>query len=314
MKHELKLINFLIFFIVVSLSSFTIQAQTPHDSLNQYISDLQKNPNDNTLREKIIKHVHTMKPKPAIPDDARRFFVKAVTFAKEAKSPSDYELAVKTYQDALLIAPWWPEAYYNLSIALAGAERFDEASVPLNLYLLTKPTPLESQEAKDRLYSLEAKKELAQKQQAERKEADRKKEAEFIRNLAGEWELDRDPTLSIHHLVYRVEVSNSNDITIKYVQYYIDGHPEHSGTLVTEETYRGTISDRRISGTWSRTQDLRSWKCIVFTEHGSFDGSISDDGKTIQLNTLNSNVFDLHKCRWTGDSQSSSLTLIRFKR
>jgi len=39
----------------VLIALLPVQAQSPQEILNQYISDLQKNPNDNALREKIIR-------------------------------------------------------------------------------------------------------------------------------------------------------------------------------------------------------------------------------------------------------------------
>lgn len=62
------LAGLLVFVLIFALMS-TVQAQTPQETLNQYVSDLQKNPNDNALREKIIRHVQTMKPAPAIPEE-----------------------------------------------------------------------------------------------------------------------------------------------------------------------------------------------------------------------------------------------------
>lgn len=58
-----------LFFVATFLAAFSAQAQSPQQTLNQYVSDLQKNPDDNALREKIIKHVQTMKPAPAIPEE-----------------------------------------------------------------------------------------------------------------------------------------------------------------------------------------------------------------------------------------------------
>ena len=58
--------------VVTSLGSFPVHAQSanPQQILTQYVSDLQKNPNDYALREKIIRHVQTMKPVPAVPEEA----------------------------------------------------------------------------------------------------------------------------------------------------------------------------------------------------------------------------------------------------
>jgi tetratricopeptide (TPR) repeat protein len=141
----------------------TLQAQSSQDTLTQYISNLQKNPNDYALREKIIKHVQGMRQKPAIPEEARKHFIKAVTMQKEAKHAKEFEYAASSYNQALLIAPWWPEAYYNLSIALEQSGQFDAAIKALRLYIVTNPTPANARAAQDKIYAIEAKKEMAAK-------------------------------------------------------------------------------------------------------------------------------------------------------
>lgn len=62
-----------------------------------------------------------MKPAPTVPEEAERSFVKGVAFLKEAKDAADFDLAVAAFRQALLIAPWWSDAYYNLGIALGAA-------------------------------------------------------------------------------------------------------------------------------------------------------------------------------------------------
>jgi hypothetical protein len=55
-------------------------------------SDLQNNPNDNALREKIIIRVKmVMKPKPAIPEEAERFMARGTAAIKNAKNPDDFK-------------------------------------------------------------------------------------------------------------------------------------------------------------------------------------------------------------------------------
>lgn len=151
-------------------ASFAQEAATktgPRETLKQYVAELQKSPEDDQLREKIIALVQQLKPQPAIPKEASRPFNKAVTFQKEAKEPSDYDLAIVSYREALLAAPWWPEAYFNLSTAQEGAGKFDDAVRSIKLYLLTKPSEMDVAQAEQRLDSLEAKKELAAKRQRE---------------------------------------------------------------------------------------------------------------------------------------------------
>lgn len=186
MKQKVGIIGLLAFFVVIMVSVFAqAQSANPQETLNQYISDLQKNPNDNSLREKIIKHVQTMKPQPVVPQEAKRPFMKGVTFQKEATSVSDYELAISAYKEALLLAPWWPEALYNMALAQEGAGKFDDAIQSIKLYLLTGPK--DAEQAENRMYVMEAKKEKAAISKVQEAAEKKKREEEFVRNLSGTW-------------------------------------------------------------------------------------------------------------------------------
>jgi tetratricopeptide (TPR) repeat protein len=129
-------------------------------SFQRAVAEHQQSPTDATA-EKLIKVVATMNPKPDIPDEANRHFVKAATFMKKAKDKSDYQLAVKEYRQALSIAPWWGAACYNKGIALQSAGQLDEATTDFKLYLLTNPD--DAAAVKNRIYAIEAEKELAAK-------------------------------------------------------------------------------------------------------------------------------------------------------
>lgn len=72
----------LFLFLVMIMPRYPAHAQTPQDTLNQYVSSLQQNPSDNALREKIIKFAQTMNPAPAIPEEARRDYVIGLTLFK----------------------------------------------------------------------------------------------------------------------------------------------------------------------------------------------------------------------------------------
>src|SRR3990167_5941187 len=105
MKTASKLLIFA--FTLLALAA-SVLAQSPREQLKQMVEQLQKTPTDNALREKIIKLATSIKPAPAIPEEARRHFVKAVTLQKEAKDIKGYEPAIAAYNQALLIAQWWP--------------------------------------------------------------------------------------------------------------------------------------------------------------------------------------------------------------
>jgi len=156
-----------LFSLVLALSA---HAQSPREQLRRMVEQLQKAPNDDALREKIVRLAAQMEPASAIPEEARRFMVRGITLQKEAKGPSDYAAAIEEYRQALVIAPWWPDAYFNLSVAQEAAGRFREARGSLGFYLASGPAEAEARSAQDRVYALEAreqKEDRSKKEQAE---------------------------------------------------------------------------------------------------------------------------------------------------
>ena len=74
------------------------ETSTPGQLLAQYVVELQTAPDDQVLRERIIRLQRTLTPSPVISDEAHRFFVKATIFQQEAsdiKAPIRFE-TVKT--------------------------------------------------------------------------------------------------------------------------------------------------------------------------------------------------------------------------
>lgn len=121
---------------------------------------------DTSSQKKIIDLASILRPAPTIPEGAKRNFVKATTFMRAAKETSDYKSAINAYEEALLDAPWWGNAYYNLGIALAGAGWYDDAKESINLYLLTNPSEADKSQAQKKIYEIEAQQELQTKREA----------------------------------------------------------------------------------------------------------------------------------------------------
>ncbi len=159
MKTASKLIIFIFTFLALATNA---HAQSPREQLKQMVQQLQKTPTDNALREKIIKLAQGVKPRPAIPEEANRAFVKGNVFQKEAKDASGYDFAITAYREALRVAPWWGDAYFNLAVALEAAGKFDEAIASIKLYMISIPgASTEAREAQNRIYAIEAKSEMA---------------------------------------------------------------------------------------------------------------------------------------------------------
>jgi hypothetical protein len=142
---------------LVLASAFLVQAQSPNlqETLQQYISDLQNNPADNALREKIIKLAQEMKPAPTISREAEKSNNRAEYIIKNAKSDADFADAVKEYEKALLISPWVPAYYFNLGITCKKAGQLQNAVRNFKFYLLADPNAQDAQETRKQIDGLE---------------------------------------------------------------------------------------------------------------------------------------------------------------
>lgn len=142
-------------------------AQSPRAQLKQMVEQLQARPGDNALRERIITLAASIKPAPAIPEEAREPFVMGATVLKKASGPAEAGKAVDLFTQALNIAPWFADAYYNRSLARATAGQYESAIDDLKLYLGFKLADNERREAQDKIYALKAEALLASAKKAE---------------------------------------------------------------------------------------------------------------------------------------------------
>jgi tetratricopeptide (TPR) repeat protein len=150
----------LAFMLILMFMSVAI-AQTPQQVLTQYLSDLQKNPNDTALREKIIRHAQTMRPVPAIPKEAERFMTRGAMAMKSAKDVNDFKDSVVEFEEATLSAPWLANAYYNLGLAQDKAGLYADAIKNLKLYLLAAPNAADVNSVEKLIYEIEYRQEKA---------------------------------------------------------------------------------------------------------------------------------------------------------
>jgi len=165
MKTTGKLIIFIFTSLILTASAYAL---SPREELKQMVEQLQKTPNDNALREKIIKLATGIKPALAIPEEARRSFVRGNTAFSEAKGPDDYARAVQRYEEALVIAPWWGDAYFNLAKALEQRQEYSRAIQTIKLFVLTGPAADDARKAQDYSYALEDKQEKLAKEKTDK--------------------------------------------------------------------------------------------------------------------------------------------------
>jgi tetratricopeptide (TPR) repeat protein len=192
--HQMLRRLFVLVPFLISSPALAQNGSNPSETLQQYVSELRQNTDDVSLREQIIRAALALDPQPAIPEEARRHFVRAVTIQKDATSEADAELAAREYREALLLAPWWGDAYFNLGVAAQTANLFDEAIRAFRLYLLTQPPSDDARDAQDRIYAVEAKRELARSADVDRQmreaRAQMEREAanrQTLQRLVGQW-------------------------------------------------------------------------------------------------------------------------------
>ena len=166
---------FLFFSLIAVQAQESTNTISPRDQFKQYMAEWQSGwPNsfaNNDLRTQIIRLATTLDPKPEIPEEARRHFIKAVTLQKDAQQPADYDQVIKEYDDVGRLAPWWPEYLYNRSLARESQGKYANTVLCLKDYLLTNPGEAEARKAQDKMYALEAKQEKAGKDQAKEQAA-----------------------------------------------------------------------------------------------------------------------------------------------
>jgi len=154
----------LLIFMLLLAPIPAVQAQTPQQTLTQYVADLQKSPNDYALREKIIRHVQAMKPVPAVPEEARKYVNRGMAAAEGAKTESDYKDAIAEFQKAVNIAPWVGAGYRGLAVMQDKAGQYTQALQNLKLFVLTNPPAADADAAKTLMDKIEYRQEKAAKE------------------------------------------------------------------------------------------------------------------------------------------------------
>ncbi|MCJ7524592.1 MAG: tetratricopeptide repeat protein, partial [Candidatus Aminicenantes bacterium] len=74
-----------------------------------------------------------------VSEEARRHFDRGKAALKMANSIAECKPAIEELEQAVKLAPNWPEAFYNLGLAQEKAERFKDAVASYKQYLRLAP-------------------------------------------------------------------------------------------------------------------------------------------------------------------------------
>ncbi len=289
MKHQagLSMMLFLLPFIFVP-AHIQPQAQTasPQQTLNQYVADLQKNPENAALRAKTIAFARTITPAPEIPEEARHHYIRGSVYAKEAKTDAEFESAIQEYIQAIYIAPWWGNAYYGLAMVQKTSGQFDAAIANLKLALLAKMEDKDAKDAQDQIYAIEVEKELAAKRNAEAQAASDQQQAEANWNQLTADLASHDKDLALAGPWSCASGCNGASLTISNGS--LSGSislPLASGAS-RSIGISATVTNGAVDGQ-AAFSDLSVGPCTVPGGSQALNGTVSDDGRSMKLNTTN---------------------------
>lgn len=110
-----------------------------------------------------------------ISDEAMHHFDRGQAAVEMAKSPTDYEDAIKEFEKAATLAPDWPDVYYNLGLIQEKLRKYDDAIKNLTKYLELSPNASDVREVKRFIAEIEYKMEKA------------KAEYDKIKDFIGTW-------------------------------------------------------------------------------------------------------------------------------
>ena len=92
-----------------------------------------------------------------IPEEARRHMARGQAAVEMAKSTEEYAPAIKEFEQAVKLAPNWPDPYYNLAILQEKTGKLKEAVESLKQYLRLAPDAPDAAKIQEHIYKLEYK-------------------------------------------------------------------------------------------------------------------------------------------------------------
>ncbi|MBK5274707.1 MAG: ankyrin repeat domain-containing protein [Desulfuromonadales bacterium] len=156
------------------LAKFTPLAQ--RQELNKIIALIRNTRSDNypllilnmaLSRETILKTAiviaHAINPPPTVSEDALRRLAEGNVEFKTAMNKKNLHKAEESYFKAVNLAPWWPDAYYNLAVAqeILGEQTpnsylLHEAVWNYKFYLLAAPDAHDAMQTQMKIYEMES--------------------------------------------------------------------------------------------------------------------------------------------------------------
>jgi tetratricopeptide (TPR) repeat protein len=100
--------------VILSLLWLTPGYAQPLEPLSALVVRLQQTPQDDALRQQVIRRAREMLPEPTIPTEVQSHESLGYALLGKAKTQQDYLAAMREFQQALRLAPWVARLYFGL--------------------------------------------------------------------------------------------------------------------------------------------------------------------------------------------------------
>jgi len=116
---------------------------------------------EDAIRQRIFDLVQRAKINPAVPDEVNALIGRATYEFKNAKDSTDFYVPYGDFWQASVLAPWLPDLYFNMGLAMEKTDDYAEAVRWLNLYLAAAPNAPDRAKVEQRVGGLQYQKEHA---------------------------------------------------------------------------------------------------------------------------------------------------------
>ncbi len=117
----------------------------------RYVAERERSGTNQAQFDEIAGKYRAAAVKPELPEDARRYKVQAERALRE----KEFEDAAELFEQALVVAPWWPEGHFNRALMLGEIREYEEAISSMKRYLLLAPDAQNARAAQDTIYEWE---------------------------------------------------------------------------------------------------------------------------------------------------------------
>lgn len=224
------------------------------------------------LRKKIVELAARVKPTPQTPKEFDRFLARGEAAFETAKSPADFERAIKEFQAAADLAPWKAAAYFNLGIAQEKADRPRDAMASFKLYLLAAPGAADAAAVEKRIYKLEYAAETPDNTGRSP-----------LGGLQGTWVLRNEGLRSawIYDHYFSASIEGTDSVRFKYTHTVVVAAESGFGNSpIKSMTFSLRVVGNTVSGTF---ESEYNWIDCIMREAWPVKGVLYTDGRQIDL-------------------------------